>query len=267
VLSGVADWICSRVTRTPRGCEIRRVIGIAETDVTADNSAFVNMAAIVTLREAVALGRMLGRGSPAEWERVASKIVLPIDQDRGVILNHDGYHPDEKGGETPTASAGLFPLGFDTDPDLERRTFEFNLKSAHRYAGAPMLSSMLGVYAARIGDRDAALDLFERGYADFIVDPFRITAEFSPKVYPEHTIAGPFTANLAGFLTACILGLSGMRIGPGEPESWCMRPVTMPRGWDAVEAGRLWVRGRPASLTAQHGAERASLAFHRSTDE
>jgi protein-glucosylgalactosylhydroxylysine glucosidase len=266
VISGVADWICSRVTHTARGYEIRKVIGIAETDSTVDNSAFVNMAAVVTLREAAALGRILGRGSPDNWDQVASQIVLPIDKNR-IILNHDGYHPDEKKGETPEAPAGLFPLGFDTDPETERRTLEFYLKSAHRYAGAPMLSSMLGVYAARIGDRDAALDLFERGYADFVIEPFRITTEYSPKVYPDQTIAGPFTANLAGFLTACIYGLTGVRLNSGPPESWCQRPIMMPRGWDGVHVERLWARRRPASLTAEHGAHRAHLAFHQPPDE
>jgi hypothetical protein len=123
-----------------------------------------------------------------------------------------------------------------------------------------MLSSMLGLIATRLGDRDAALELFERGYADFIVDPFRITAEFSPKVFPDHILAGPFTANLAGFLTTCIHGLTGMKIGAGEPDSWCTRPITMPRGWDGIHVPRLWVRGRPTSLTAEHGTDRAILA-------
>jgi trehalose/maltose hydrolase-like predicted phosphorylase len=261
VISGVADWICSRVERTDRGYEIRQVIGVAETGSTVDNNAFVNMGAIVTLREAAMLGRMLGQGKPEAWDQIASSIVLPIDQDRGVILNHDGYRPDEKGGETPEAPAGLFLLGFDVDAQTERRTLDYYMKAAHRYAGQPMLSSMLGLIPAKMGDRDAALELFERGYADFIVDPFRITAEFSPTVYPDHTIAGPFTANLAGFLTTCIYGLTGFKIGSGEPDSWCTRPVQLPKGWDGVHVERLWIRGRTASLTAEHGAERAHLSF------
>jgi trehalose/maltose hydrolase-like predicted phosphorylase len=265
VMAGVAEWICSRVDRTSRGYEIRKVIGVAETESTVDNNAFVNMGAIMTLRYASKLGRMLGRGNPEAWERLASAIVLPIDQDRGVILNHDGYHPDEKGGETPEAPAGLFLLGYDTDPDTQRRTMEYYLKPAYRYAGQPMLSSMLGLIAAQLGDRDTALDLYERGYADFVVDPFRITAEFSPTVYPEHTIAGPFTANLAGFLTSCIYGLGCLRIGAGEPESWVHRPVVLPQGWDAVYIERLWIRGRTASLTAEHGADSAHLAFDSTT--
>jgi trehalose/maltose hydrolase-like predicted phosphorylase len=267
VMAGVAEWICSRAERTARGYEIRKVIGIAETGSTVDNAAFVNMGAIVTLRQAAAMGRMLGRGSPDEWDAVASGIVMPVDDDRGVILNHDGYRPDEKGGETPEAAAGLFLLGYRTDPQTERATLEYYLKPSYRYAGQPMLSATLGLIPAALGDRDAALELFERGYADFVVDPFRITTEFSPTVFPDHTVAGPFTANLAGFLTTCIYGLTGLMIGPDAPSTWCRRPITMPRGWDGVDVSRLWVRGRPTSLTAEHGAERARLSWDGSPVE
>jgi trehalose/maltose hydrolase-like predicted phosphorylase len=264
VIAGVAEWLCSRLSHTARGYEICRVIGVAESDTTVDNNAFVNMAAIVTLREAAALGRALGRGRPDEWDRVASEIVLPMDPEQGIILNHDRYDPDEEGGATPEAPAGLFPLGFDTDPETERRTLAYYLRLADKYAGAPMLSSMLGVYAARLGDRDRALELFERGYGDFIVEPFRITTEFSPKAYPDRPVAGPFTANLGGFLTACMYGLTGMRPTAGRPESWCQRPVVMPRGWDGIHVERIWAHQRPARLTAEHGSKHGCLTFERS---
>ena len=123
-----------------------------------------------------------------------------------------------------------------------------------------MLSAVLGVYAARLGDRDRALELFERGYADFTLDPFSITAEYSPKVFPEQPRAAPFAANIGGFLTSCLYGLTGLRIDEGEPTTWCSRPVTLPKGWDAVRVERIWVRGRKAKLEAEHGAEHASLA-------
>jgi protein-glucosylgalactosylhydroxylysine glucosidase len=259
VLSAVADWIEGRVERTPRGFEICRTIGIAETGTTVDNSAFVNMAAAVALREAIGLGRDLGLPYRQSWGTIADELVIPLDARTGVILNHDGYRPDELKGETPEAPAALFPLGFPTDPATERRTLAFYLRLADKYAGAPMLSALLGVYAARLGDRAASLDLFEKGYADFVIDPYTITTEYSPSVYPDQPVAGPFTANLAGFLTGCLYGLTGLQLHSGEPASWCHRDVTLPEGWDAIDVERLWIRGWPATLHAEHGADRARL--------
>ena len=69
---------------------------------------------------------------------------------------------------------------------------------------------------------------------------------------------------LGGFLTSCLYGLPGIRIGPGEPESWCVRPVTLPKGWTEVHVDRVWARGGPVRLTARHGDDRAVLEPDRS---
>jgi protein-glucosylgalactosylhydroxylysine glucosidase len=42
-----------------------------------------------------------------------------------------------------------------------------------------------------------------------------------------------------------LFGLPGLNLGPGEPQTWCERAVMLPRGWDAIEVERLWVRGCP----------------------
>ena len=74
VLQGVADWIASRVTRTRRGSEIRRSMGIAERERAADNQAFTNMGAVMVLRQAVRVGAARvrrwipdGQRSPTGW--------------------------------------------------------------------------------------------------------------------------------------------------------------------------------------------------------
>ena len=259
VLSAVAQWIEGRAERTSRGYEIRRATGIAETGTTVDNSAFVNMGAAVALRETAALGRALQLPYPPSWETIAQGLVIPIDAQSRVILNHDDYRPDEYKGETPEAPATLFPLEFGTDPVTERRTLEFYLRFADRYAGAPMLSSMLGVYAARLGDRARSLDLFEKGYGDFVIDPYTITTEYSPTVFPDQPRAGPFTANLAGFLTSCLYGLTGLRLHGGDPATWCEREIVLPDGWEAIQVERLWVRGGSAALRAEQDDDRAHL--------
>ena len=258
VLADVATWIGSRGVETERGFEIHGVNGIAERKENVDNNAFVNMAAVVALREAVALARPLGHVADPRWEHLARTIFLRVDQN-GVIRNHDLYRASEEKGETPEAAAGLFPLTFECSAEVERATLEFYLRLADKYVGAPMLSALLGVYAARVGDRGRSLELFERGYADFVIDPFALTTEYAPAVFPEQPVAGPFTANLGGFLTSCLYGLPGIRIGPGEPESWCARPVTLPKGWTEVHVDRVWARGGPVRLTARHGDDHAVL--------
>ena len=258
VLANVAAWITSRGVETERGFEIHGVNGIAEREENVDNNAFVNMGAAVALREAVALARPLGHAADPRWERLAHSIFLQIDRNH-VIRNHDQYRASEEKGETPDAAAGLFPLTFECGAEVERATLEFYLRLADKYVGAPMLSALLGVYAARLGDRELALELFERGYADFVIDPFALTTEYAPAVFPEQPVAGPFTANLGGFLTSCLYGLPGIRIGPGEPESWCSRQVTLPKGWKEIQVDRVWARGQTLRLTAAHGDDHAVL--------
>jgi protein-glucosylgalactosylhydroxylysine glucosidase len=259
VISGVAEWVASRVELTERGYEFRQVNGVAETGTSVNNNVFVNMGAILALREAAALGRTLGRGAAERWEAMADRIVIPYDAQRGIIVNHDGYEPGEDKGETPEALAGFFPLGYRADAEVERRTIDYYLTRAHEYAGAPMLSALLGVYGAWAGDRAASLELFERGYADFVVEPYTITAEFSPSVYPDQPVAGPFAANIGGFLSACLYGLPGIHLKPSAPSSWCERPVVLPQGWDAIHVEQIWVHDEPMRLVAEQGAKLARL--------
>jgi hypothetical protein len=157
----------------------------------------------------------------------------------------------------------MFPVGFQVNPELERRTLNYYVAMADKYAGQPMLSSMLGVYAARLGDRARSLELFERGYGDFMVDPYTITLEYSPTAFPDHSRAGPFTANLGGFLTSCLYGLTGMQLSSGDPSTWFRRRVILPEGWDAIHSDSVWVRGRPVPLHAAHGDDRGQFGEGR----
>jgi hypothetical protein len=259
VLSGVAEWIESRVDHTQRGYEIRDVIGIAEAGRTVDNSAFINISAARALREAVSLAKTLGLPYHDCWEDIAGQMVIPIDPQTRVIQNHDDYDPDEKMGATPEGAAGLFPLDFQAEPDIERATMEFYVRLADKYAGEPMLSALLGVYAARTGDRARSLDLFEKGYGDFVIEPFTITTEYSPTQFPDHEVAGPFTANLGGFLTSCLYGLTGLRLHSGEPAAWFERKIVLPEGWDAIHVDRIFARGHAMTMDAAHGDERGRL--------
>jgi trehalose/maltose hydrolase-like predicted phosphorylase len=259
VLEGVAEWISSRVEASQRGFEIRGVCGIAEKDPPVNNNAFTNMGAAVVLQEAAAIGRVLGHLTPQVWDKIAAGLVIPMDAKRTRIISHDGYRADEAKGATPDPLAGFFPFGYETSASVERQTTEFYLDRADAYVGAPMLSALLGVWAARNGNRRRASALFERGYGEFVLEPFTLVDEYSARVFPDMPRAGPFFANIGGFLTGCLFGLTGLRPGLGAPETWCRGPVRMPSLWDGIRVERLWMRGEPVELTATHGDERPGM--------
>jgi hypothetical protein len=251
VVEGVADWIVSRCHRTRKGYAIRRSMGIAERKTETDNDAFTNLSARIVLRHAVALARQLGRTPGMGWEEVGEKLLLPLRE--GLLVPHDGYRANEEKGATPGPLMSIFPLGERLAPSVERKTLRYFLRRAGDYVGSPMLSSLYGVWAARSGDRRLALALLEEGYGRFIHGRFCQTLEYRPDRFPEQPVAGPFFANMGGFLMSLLFGFPSVEVGAGDPASWTKQPALLPQGWSAIEVERLWLKGRPARLYARHG--------------
>ena len=92
---------------------------------------------------------------------------------------------------------GVYPLGFDLEPEVEEATLKFYLCLREGYIGSPMLSALYGVWAAYTGDRALSAELMEDGYGRFCVGRFMQTLEYREDVFPEQPRAGPFFANLA----------------------------------------------------------------------
>ncbi|WGM30503.1 glycoside hydrolase family 65 protein [Brevundimonas sp. NIBR11] len=258
VLSGVADWIVSRVTRTDRGFELLRATGPAEVPEPPDNDAFTLMAAGCVLRRAIRAAEQTGRAAPEAWRRVEEALYLPVRSD-GVIAAHDGFRISEPKGATPSPLAGLFPYDHPAGSRESQSTLDFYLEHWSEYVGAPMFPAFYATWAAMAGDRDLALKLFEEGYAAYDQGRFHQCLEYRPD-HPDSAVrAGPFFANLGGMLMGLMFGLPGIRVDDGDPREWAHRPVVLPRGWTAIEIGRVWIRGRPMRLVARDGADRAEL--------
>jgi hypothetical protein len=251
VLSGVAEWLTSRVTPTPIGYDIAQSMGIAERKQPVCNAAFTNMGAVVVLRAAQAAAQRLGYRADARWEALATGISIPRRGD--AIISHDDYRVNEEKGATPDPLMGIFPIGFPADERSEDATFALYLKSAEDYIGSPMLSALYGAWAARAGDRDLALRLLDEGYGQFCVGRFLQTLEYRADRFPEQPQAGPFFANIGGFLSGLIFGFTGLEPRADEPEAWSRRPANLPAGWSAIEIDRLWIRGRAMRMIARHG--------------
>jgi hypothetical protein len=259
ILAETCQWLRSRAVRSGRGWEIRRAMGIAEREEPSDNVAFVNLVAKRVLREASECAERLGEVVPPTWREMEEGIVVPFADDGCVILDHDGYSVDEEKGDTPAVPAAFFPMGYRAGDHVERASLEFYLDHADDYAGSPMLSALLGTWAARLGDRHRSAHLFEEGYAKFVSPRFLDVHEYRADKFPDQPVAGPFYANIGGFLIGCMFGLTGIRPSSAAPDMWCERPVLMPETWEGVEIERAWVRGRPATIRATHGDEHATI--------
>ncbi|MDO9474304.1 MAG: glycoside hydrolase family 65 protein [Caulobacter sp.] len=260
VLSGVADWLVSRVTLTPRGAEFLRATGPAEVPEPPDNDAFSLMGAHDVLKRAIRTAEALGKAVPESWRQTLRRLYLPVRSD-GAIASHDDFRIDEPKGATPSPLAGLFPLDFPAAPEQRQQTLQLFLDHWRDYVGAPMFPALYGVWAAMAGDRQLALELFEEGYAAYDHGRFHQCLEYRLDHTDSEVPAGPFFANLGGLLLGLLFGYPGLQVDGGDPAGWPRRPVVLPAGWTAIEVKRLWVRGRPARLVARHGAAQAELTF------
>jgi trehalose/maltose hydrolase-like predicted phosphorylase len=254
VLQAVAEWAESRVELTDRGYELLRTVGPRESYESVDNDAFTNMATARVLREAIRCAELTGKRWPKRWQDIADGLVVPTDSRRGAIINHDGARLDDVQGGVPEGAAGLFPVGYEVAAETELATYRYAaVEQAPLYVGAPMLSALTPVYAARANRRDLAAQLLERGFGDFVTQPFLEPAEH-PLSRTDLPVASPMFANLSGYLTALLFGFTGIRLNHGDPEGWATRPVTMPAGWRGLSVERISARGGEHSLDARHGA-------------
>ena len=251
VLAGVSEWLTTRVTKTREGYAINASMGIAERKNPVDNAAFTNMAAVVVLQDAIRVAADLNLPADPTWKEIADGMALPV---RGqAVISHDGFRADEEKGATPDPLMGLFPFGYGLEPAQEKATLELYLDMAQDYVGSPMLSALYGAWAARLGDRRLALKLLDDGYGQFCTGRFRQTLEYRADRFPEQPQAGPFFANIGGFLTSLLFGFTGLRAGPGAPDSWAERKVLLPQGWSSIEVDRLWIHGQAMRLIARQG--------------
>jgi len=215
-----------------------------------------DMASVVVLRDALAMAGRLGREADPAWAKIADAMVVPR---RGkAIVSHDDYRRDEEKGATPDPLMGLWPFGFPLDEAEELATLKCYLEQADDYIGSPMLSALYGTWAARSGNRRLALRMLDEGYAQFTNGRFLQTLEYRRDKFPEQPIAGPFFANMGGFLMGLLFGFTGIQPSPASVNEWSVRKVVLPDGWRAIEVERLWVHGKAMNLKAPQG-QSASL--------
>ncbi len=268
MVKGVADWIVATADKTSRGYEIHHVVGIAENFPDVNNNCTLNCLAIEILRAAGRWAERLGVKSGRKWRDVAENIFVPIHPDQRWILPHEGYVYNPAGENWAHINQNeavycieammlSFPFGYSHSPEVDAATRKHYLKYLHTYMGMPMEAANCVVWACREGEREMALDFLEAGYSSRRVEPYGMIgecAQFRPGCPNEN-----FVTAQGGLLTAFILGLGGLDIGPGEVREWAKHPIVLPGNWEAIEIDRLYAGEHPFRFRAEQGATKAAI--------
>jgi trehalose/maltose hydrolase-like predicted phosphorylase len=225
ILRGAADWVCSRVTRTARGLEVRNLT-VSETYENTHNDPATSRGFVQLLRNAVALATELSLSAPANWSEVADNILIL------------------------------------TDPaDLQRETAagEGKQLSVVERANLPFGSWGEVMQAVRGGDRGLAAEHLNAAVEAHWQPDFGGWREYGQYWNHGRFNMDVFLTNPGFLLRILLLDLPRLKIGPGPVEQWCEGAITLPAGWETIEAERIWVRGQPTRLVARQGAPATQL--------
>ena len=262
MLSGVAEWIDSRVTPQPRAAT-RSAPPWASPSARrrCDNAAFTNMAAPCVLRAAIAAAERLGlrgrsgagRGSPP---------ASPLPTRGEVVVSHDGYRRERgKGRDARPADGRLSRSASRSMPATEAATLATSISAcADDYIGSPMLSALYGVWAACAGDRALAAAAAGRGLWPLLRRPLHADPGIPRRRLSRAAAGRPLLRQHRRLPDQPAAGLSGLAAGPGRARQLGPRGPSScpPAGAPSRSTGCGSAAGRHASPPAMAMRERGS---------
>jgi hypothetical protein len=262
VVKGVAEWIESRVTKTERGYEILFVTGIDEGSDNVNNDSFTNIACKIVLEHASRIAVRMGYPVNETWKTIAETMFIPIHPELNFIEQYEGCKI--KPSLPPESLMAFYPYGYSHSKAVDESTFRFFIEhDLKRYLSGPMLSGFLGVFPARLGDRPLSREFFDEGTLPFFVEPFMLCTE-GGAIHYQRRPDGLITIFLTGrgsLLSGLMLGLTRLDIWQEAFEDWFAGPIVMPEGWDGIVLEKVYLKGRPARITAMHGDAKARIEW------
>jgi len=271
ILKSIAEWIESRGHFTEQGFEIQHMMGPDEGITNVSNQTYFNLLSKMAVSAAIQCAVKLRYRPPESWKKVVNNIVIPMDEDKNVVLPYDlnamvSVHNSEKhifeivsaADNIKTYSLGnlhfLFIHNCPVDIDVFKNTYfhEEKIRLARESQGgvpgstaAPSFTSpAYAACAAFFGERKKAAELFRNTWEPYSLAPFGMIREYQSQNY------GSYITSFGSILQYVLLGFTGLRI---QEDDWIKYPARLPEGWHKIFIDRLWVKGKPMRLSVEHG--------------
>ena len=250
VLQGAAEFWASHAVRDPEGgFDLDHVMGPDEYHGDLRNSAYVNVAALTTLRDAAAAARELGHAADPRWLVVAAGLArtVPYQPRLGIHPEYDGYDGvTVKQADTVMLT---YPWQFPMPAAVAQNDLDY-YQARTDPDGPSMTDAIHAIDASAIGSPGCASYYFLRRSVDpFMRPPF---AQFS-----ETRLGGPFdfVTAVGGFLQEFLYGFSGLR---WDADAVVLAP-TLPPQIPSVTLQNLSWRGRELSVAIGRSTTVVSL--------
>jgi len=204
IISGAATFWASRATLGGDArYHLNAMTGPDEYDENVDDEVYTNAAAIMTLHDAAQAARVLGLTVPADWTRIASRIVVLSETRQGILPEFSAY----RGQLIKQADATLleYPLGYPMAAGVAQNNVNYYAPRTDPN-GPSMSDAINAIDTAAVATPGCASYVYmQRSEQPFIRDVFD---QFS-----ETRTGGAFTfmTGIGGFLQEFIYGTSGLR--------------------------------------------------------
>jgi trehalose/maltose hydrolase-like predicted phosphorylase len=242
VISQAASFWASRAAPGEGGSyHVGGVTGPDEENPDVGDEVYTNAAAVTTLRDAIQAAGVLGLHAPANWTRIASGIVVPVNYSLGISPEFSGY-----GGQmVKQADASLleYPLGYGIPSNIAQGNVSYY--AARTDPNGPSMSDAINsIDSSALGTAGCASFVYtQRSVQPFIRDVFD---QFS-----ETKGGGAFTfmTGIGGFLQEFLYGYSGLRWDTNAVD---LSPSTTSQLGGVVLHGLSWHGRRFTVAIGQH---------------
>jgi len=237
ILESTADFWLSRVEADQDGtCHIRNVVAADEWAENVDDDAFTNGVAKMNLIAAAQAARILKLPASAQWEKVASKLVI-LRSANGITQEHSRYN----GEKIKQADANLlaYPLGIVANPVQQRKDLEFYEKLVPEKNTPAMTQAIFSLLYARLGNAEKAWHFFQDSYLPNLNPPFRVIAETKGGTNPY------FVTGAGGTLQSILMGFGGLQI---TDNGIVQLKTTLPPHWKGITLKGIGVKRQTFQL-------------------